>query len=229
MIPKTIHYFWFGKKEKSKLIKKCINSWKKQCPDYRIIEWNEDNFDVNMNGYTSKCYSEHKFAFLSDYARLYVVNKYGGIYLDTDVELVKPLDTLLSNKAFFAFETEKFVATGLGFGSECHGSVIESMLHEYDELLDGRHDMVGCPILNTKALVNRGLIRNGKQQMVDEAVIYPIDFFNPYDPKTGTLNMTEQTYGIHWYSASWLPWPKKMKHWAAKNVRHCISRIKNRA
>ena len=116
MIPKTIHYCWFGRGELSTKAKKCIQSWKKYCPDYEIIEWNEDNFDVNQNEYTKKVYAEKKFAFLSDYARLKIVYEQGGIYLDLDVEIIKPFCDLLDNKAFFGFENNEYVASGLGFG-----------------------------------------------------------------------------------------------------------------
>lgn len=122
MIPKTIHYCWFGRNPKPKLAEKCIASWRKYCPDYEIIEWNEDNFDVNMNGYTRMCYEQKKYAFLSDYARLLVVAEHGGVYFDTDVELVKPIDPLMELPAFYSFETTEYVATGLGFGSVAQGN-----------------------------------------------------------------------------------------------------------
>ena len=122
MIPKVIHYCWFGRGEKPKLAQKCIASWKKFCPDYEIIEWNEDNFDVNMNGYTRMCYEQKKYAFLSDYARLLVVAEHGGIYFDTDVELLVSPDFLLEHEAFWGFETPEYVASGLGFGSVAHGT-----------------------------------------------------------------------------------------------------------
>lgn len=107
MMPKKIHYCWFGRGEKTKLAKKCLASWRKYCPDYEIIEWNEDNFDINTNAYTKMCYDQKKYAFLSDYLRLVIIDKYGGIYFDTDVELVRNFDTLLGCEAFFGFENEK--------------------------------------------------------------------------------------------------------------------------
>ena len=138
MIPKKIHYCWFGGKELPELAKKCIASWEKYCPDYEIIEWNESNFDVNMNGYTQMCIAEKKYAFLSDFARLVVVAQHGGVYFDTDVELVKPIDALMEHEAFFCFETPEYVASGLGFGSVAHGTAIETMLRALSELrVDG--------------------------------------------------------------------------------------------
>lgn len=204
MIPKKIHYCWFGYGEKPKLAQKCIASWKKHCPDYEIIEWNEENFDVNRNAYTRMCYEQKKYAFLSDYIRLIVVNEHGGIYFDTDVELVKSFDNFLDNRAFFGFENKKYVNTGVGFGAEAGNKVVRQMIAEYDILINGQNGTIGCPILNTQALQKFGLMLNGRQQILDEAVVYPIEFFNPYDDVTGILNKTENTYSIHWFAKSWM-------------------------
>ena len=211
MIPKTIHYCWFGRGPKPKLAQKCIASWKKYCPDYKIIEWNEDNFDVDMNGYTRMCIAEKKYAFLSDYARLAVVEEHGGLYFDTDVELIRNPDELLAHNAFWGFETPEFVASGLGFGSIAHGIAIEAMLSEYAPLLDGAHGVVGCPRLNTTALEKLGLQRDGSLQEIGDAVIYPPDWFNPYESATGRLNRTNHTVSIHWYSASWMSPAKRLR------------------
>lgn len=204
MIPKKIHYCWFGRGEKNSLAKKCIESWRKNCSDYELIEWNEDNFDVNQNAYTKMCYEQKKYAFLTDYIRLVIIKKNGGIYFDTDVEIVKPLDALLSHTAFFGFETKEFVNTGEGFGAEPGNPIVVQMLREYDRLLDGLHGTIGCPILNTNALLKFGLVQNGEKQTLNGAVIYPPEYFNPYDDPTGILRQTENTYSIHWYGKSWL-------------------------
>lgn len=204
MIPKTIHYCWFGRGTKPKLAQKCIASWQKYCPDYKIIEWNEDNFDVNMNNYTRMCYEQKKYAFLSDYARLVVVAKHGGIYFDTDVELIRSVDHLMEEEAFFGFETTEYVASGLGFGSVSNGTVIKSMVSEYDSLLDGTHGTKGCPRLNTEALVKLGLKQDGTYQNICGAVILPSEYLNPYESNTGRLRKTNNTVSIHWYSASWM-------------------------
>lgn len=204
MIPKTIHYCWFGRGEKPKLAQKCIASWKKFCPDYEIIEWNEDNFNVNMNAYTQMCYERKKYAFLTDYVRLVVVSKYGGIYFDTDVELLRPLDQLLIHPSFFGFEDAEHINTGVGFGSELGNPVVHAMLKEYDELLQGDKGVIGCPILNTNALKKFGLRLNGEKQDLGDSVIYPVDYFNPYDDPTGRLNKTKNTISVHWYSKSWM-------------------------
>lgn len=224
MIPKTVYYCWFGRGEKPKLARKCIASWKKFCPDYEIIEWNEENFDVAMNGYTKMCYEEKKYAFLSDYARLVIVAAHGGLYFDTDVELVKSPDELLSKDAFFGFENEAYVNTGLGFGSVSHGSVVEAMLAEYDTLLDGKNGTIGCPKLNTKALVKLGLVQNGLEQKVQDAVIYPPVFFNPYDSATGELNRTRETVSVHWYAASWMSKRQKMRGAISKPLHRLLGK-----
>lgn len=125
MIPRIIHYCWFGKSKKTQLIEKCIGSWRRYCPDYEIVEWNEDNFDINMTTYTKEAYSVKKWAFVSDYVRLYAVFSRGGIYLDTDVELLQPIDSLLENKAWFVFQNSIAIATGLGFGAEKNNSYIK--------------------------------------------------------------------------------------------------------
>lgn len=204
MIPKIIHYCWFGGNEKPEKAKKCIESWKKYCPDYEIIEWNESNFDVNQNGYTRMCIQEKKYAFLSDYARLVIVEEHGGIYFDTDVEVLKAFDPLLEYEAFYGFENNEYVATGLGFGAIPHHISVQYMKNQYDNLLDGTKGTITCPALNTEALVPLGLIKNGQMQNVAGAEIYPVDFFNPYDDTTGRLRKTKNTYSVHWYSKSWL-------------------------
>ncbi len=204
MIPKKIHYCWFGRGEKPKLARKCIASWKKYCPDYEIIEWNEDNFDLNMNAYTKMCYEQKKYAFLTDYIRLWVVNNQGGIYFDTDVEVVRCFDDLLSNSAFFGFENKENINTGVGFGAEVGNEILQKMLEEYDVFLDGNHGTQGCPILNTQALKKMGLQLNGKKQQIQNAIVYPSDYFNPYDDEIGRLTKTENTYSIHWFAKTWL-------------------------
>lgn len=211
MIPKIIHYCWFGRGEKPKLAKKCIASWKKFCPDYQIIEWNEDNFDIDTNGYTRWCYDNKKYAFLSDYVRLVVVEAQGGVYFDTDVELIRPPDAFLAQEAFFGFETPEYVQSGLGFGSVAHGTAIKEMMAAYDPLLDGLHGVIGCPKLNTQALVKLGLVPNGQLQTVAGAMICPPDHFNPYESATGTLNVTQNTISIHWYAGSWLSPARRLR------------------
>lgn len=204
MIPKKIHYCWFGRGEKSDKAKKCIASWSRLCPDYEIIEWNEDNFDIHMNPYTEMCYEQRKFAFLSDYARLWILEREGGLYFDVDVEVIRSFDPLLTHEAFFGFETDDYINTGVGFGTEAGHPVVRAMLAAYDPLLDATHGTVGCPILNTQALDAFGLVKNGQTQEVGGAIIYAADYFNPYDDILGKLRKTKNTYSIHWFAKSWM-------------------------
>lgn len=207
MIAKKIHYCWFGRGEKPKLAQKCIASWKKHCPDYEIVEWNEDNFDIQAHPYAKFCYEQKKWAFLSDYVRLVVVEQHGGIYFDTDVELLRSPDFLLEYEAFYGFENNTNIATGLGFGAEAHHPTIQAMLEQYRQLQpdeQGVYPIIGCPILNTQALLPLGLELNGQRQNVGGAEIYPAEYFNPYESTTGRLNKTKNTVSVHWYSGSWM-------------------------
>lgn len=207
MIPKKIHYCWFGHGEKPKLAQKCIASWREYCPNYEIIEWNEDNFDIQAHPYAAYCYAQKKWAFLSDYVRLVVIEQYGGIYFDTDVELLRSPDFLMEYEAFYGFENDSHVNTGQGFGSQAHHPTLLAMLDEYRQLQmdeNGVYPIIGCPILNTQALLRYGLKLNGKQQNVGGAQIFPVEYFNPYESATGRLNRTKKTVSVHWYSGSWM-------------------------
>lgn len=210
MIPKTIHYCWFGRGSKPKLAERCIASWRKYCPDYELIEWNEDNFDVNMNDYTKFTYSNRLYAYLSDYARLWAVEKYGGFYLDTDVELIRSLTSLQQNDAFFSFEGKLYVNTGLGFGAVAHHLTTRTMLEAYhkktiEELQADYKNwghLTGSPKMNTRTLLPLGLCQNGMRQKVCDAEILSSDFFCPLNDVTGVLSCTNNTIGIHWYMKS---------------------------
>lgn len=207
MIPKKIHYCWFGRGVKSKLAERCIASWKKYCPDYEIIEWNEDNFDLDYNGYTRYCYDNKKWAFLSDFVRLVVVAEQGGIYFDTDVELLKSPDMFLGYEAFYGFENQSNVNTGQGFGAEAQHATILAMKAEYERLepdSNGNYPIVVCPALNTSALIPFGLVLDGSRQNIAGAEILPKDWLNPYDDPTGQLHKTNDTVSVHWYSKSWM-------------------------
>ncbi len=209
MIPKKIHYCWFGRGEKPKDALKCIESWRKFCPDYEIIEWNEDNFDVSAHPYTKQAYELKKWAFVSDYARLYIVYNEGGIYLDTDVEAVRSFDDLLDNEAYMGFEDEKYVNTGSGFGAvNGHAFLLENMRAYDGESLvnkDGEISPVSCPVYTTKLLNDRGLKNDiGEIQKISDVTVYPREYFCPYNYITGVMKMTENTYSVHLYSMSWL-------------------------
>lgn len=207
MIPKVIHYCWFGRGEKPKLAKKCIASWKKYMPDYEIIEWNEDNYDVFSNPYTRFCYENKKWAFLSDYIRLDIVAQYGGVYFDTDVEVLKNIDHLLNCGAFYCFESNDFINTGEGFGAEQGHPSVLAMKQEYHKLecdSEQQYPIIICPQLNTKALMQFGLTLNGESQTLGNVEILSSDFMNPYDDLIGKLCLSENTVSIHWYSKSWM-------------------------
>lgn len=207
MIPKKIHYCWFGRSEKSKLTKKCISSWKQYCPDYEIIEWNEDNFNIDQHPYLRWCYDNQKWAFLSDFARLLIIKENGGIYFDTDVELIQKPDILLQYSAFFGFENNENIATGLGFGAEANHITVVTMIDLYMNIqrnADDSFPLIVCPALNTQALIPLGLCLNGERQSVKGAEILPVDFLNPYNDQTGVMTKTGNTISIHWYSKAWL-------------------------
>ena len=155
MIPKVIHYCWFGGNPKSEIIEKCMDSWKKHCPDWEIKEWNESNYDVNAHPYTKEAYEAKKWAFVSDLARLEIVCRNGGVYMDTDVELCGNLDHLLENDAFFVFETDINVNSGMGFGSVVDHSGVQAMIDVYNDLhfiKKGKMDLCPCPARNTDGL-----------------------------------------------------------------------------
>ena len=211
MIPKTIHYCWFGNGKKSKLAEKCISSWKKHCPDYEIVEWNEKNFDVNMNDYTSSTYAKKMYAYLSDDVRLWAVYNFGGLYFDTDVELIASPNSLLKYNAFIGFEDDLYVNTGIGFGGEKGNHCIRTMLSKYEgrttdylnkEFTD-YHCLTGSPKMNTYALTELGLKQTGERQTLDGGIeVFPKDCFCPFDDVTGLLHLTNNTVSIHWFSKS---------------------------
>lgn len=210
MVPAKIHYCWFGYNPLPDEYKAYMKSWKRYCPDYPIIEWNETNFDVTENAYCREAYEAGKWAFVSDYARLKVVYEHGGIYLDTDVELLKPLDPLLKN-GWIGFQNTEQAATGLGFGAEAHNRCVGEMLAVYEKIhfrkKDGSLNLTPCPVMNTAALKRCGLKTGADAcktpQMLDGVTVYPVHFFNPLNPDTGKRIDTNETYTVHHYSASW--------------------------
>lgn len=231
MIPKIIHYCWFGRGEKPELAKKCIASWEKFCPDFEIREWNEDNCDYLAMPFMAEAYAAKKYAFVSDVMRLIVLEKYGGVYFDTDVEVVRNISPLLNDEGFIGFENDRFVNSGQVMAAVPHHSVIQAMIEEYKKLhftnADGSVNAVGCPHLNTDVMERFGLVRNGKEQIVAGVHVYPADRFNPLDSVTGKLNKTENTYSIHWYSMSWLPKRTQMKAKLGRVMRRILRKGKS--
>ena len=208
MIPKTIHYCWVGGNPLPDSAKKCIASWKKYCPDYEIVEWNETNYDFTKIPYMKEAYDAKKWGFVPDYARLDIIYTHGGIYLDTDVEIVKSFDPLLHLKGFAGFQDNKEVALGLGFGAEAGNTVIKILMDSYEALSflqsDGTPDLTPSPQLNTAVLVqNCGLMQNGKYQDMNGLAIFPTEYFCPKSFEDGVIRKTRKTYSIHHFDASW--------------------------
>lgn len=211
MIPKKIHYCWFGNNKKSRLIEKCIKSWKKYCPDYEIIEWNEDNFDINICPYVTQAYEQKKWAYVSDYARFHILNEYGGIYLDTDVELLKPLDNLLESNSFAGFASDKIVATGLIFACEKNNWLCQSVLESYageSFVWDDPDKILAIGRRVTQILTQNGLILDGSLQTVNSMVIYPKEYFNPTNGDM-RAKISDKAYSVHHYAATWFPAHKR--------------------
>lgn len=212
MIPKIIHYCWFGKHEKPELAVKCIESWRRYCPDYQIIEWNEDNCDLKSNSYVRQAYEAKKWAFVTDYIRLKVLTEFGGVYMDTDVEILKPIDVFLDNKAFSGFEDVDAVPTGI-MACEKGFPLFSMLLSDYSNRQfikeDGSFDYTTNTVTITKYCVQHGLILNNKKQTIEGFTLYPKEFFCPKSHLTGEISCTDNTYTIHHFSGSWhTPWQK---------------------
>ncbi|HCL03262.1 MAG TPA: glycosyl transferase [Lachnoclostridium phytofermentans] len=226
-IPKVIHYCWFGGNGIPEKDKRCIATWKKFCSDYEIIEWNEQNYDVSKNKYMKQAYDAGKWSFVSDYARLDIIYNYGGIYLDTDVELIKNLDDLLSNRAFMGFESDgKMVNCGLGFGAIKECSIIGEMLECYDNknFIDerGELNLLPIPYILTSLLVEKGLKQDDSFQLIQNMYIYPKEYFCPMEYETGKINITPNTYSIHHFHASWLKEKEQKRLKRNQNVRKIL-------
>ena len=206
-IPKRIHYCWVGGNPIPDKYKYYIDSWYKYCPDYEIVEWNEHNYDFTKNKYMRQAYENKKWGFVPDYARLDIIYREGGIYLDTDVELVSNLDELLNNNAFAGFETDINVNFGQGFGSVAGNPIIKEMRDNYDNYSfineDGKINGIASPIYQTDVLTKHGLIKNGEYQELDNIVIYPEKMFCPKSIRTLRIEKSNYTKSIHHFAASW--------------------------
>lgn len=200
MIPKKVHFIWLGGNPLDKQSKICINAAKRQLPDYTITVWTEKKFDLNKiaekNIFLKKCLEYKLWAFAVDYLRLYVLYNEGGIYLDTDVEVIKSFDDLLNQNAFIGMESTGFIGTGI-IGSEPRNPAIKEFLDFYTKKI-WNVDYYNNPIIFTKVLEDEPSLRGNIS-------IYPIEYFSPYDPETDMcyVNVTENTYTIHWYNANW--------------------------
>ena len=206
MIPKKIHYCWFGGSPLPELAIKCIESWKKYCPDYEIIEWNEKNFDLNCNKYVKEAYEAKKWAFITDYVRLYAMVTQGGIYMDTDVEVLKNLDIFLNNKAFSGFEKENAIPTGImAFVKDF--PLFKEILYNYKKKSfikeNGEMDLTTNVTTITNICLTHGLKLNNQEQTIDDFTLYPKEIFCPKNYETGKIEYTEKTVTIHHFSGSW--------------------------
>lgn len=204
VIPKRIHYCWFGKSAIPEKNRIWMESWKKYCPDYEIIEWNEDNYDINKNKFMRQAYEAKKWGFVPDYARLDIIYCNGGIYLDTDVELLKPLDDLLYQEAFCGIDESKCVSLGLGFGARKNNGMIGELRELYDNIKFDVNKMVAAPAMQKQYFANKGYKTNGDYQIIGDMTIYPEKVLSGKSNITGIIRSTEHTYAVHHYDASWV-------------------------
>lgn len=218
MIPKKIHYCWFGRNPLPESVKKNIASWEKYLPDYELKEWNEDNFDISCNQYVKEAYESKKYAFVTDYVRLYALYHEGGVYMDTDVEVLKSYDPFLHHIAFSGFETDGNVPTGMMAAEK--GSIwAKELLDQYDNRRfikpDGSFDMTTNTTVITKYMVGKGLKLNNKyQDFPGLCTMYPSEFFCPKDHTTGKIHITDETVCIHHFAGSWVnhSFMSKLRH-----------------
>lgn len=214
MIPKVIHYCWFGRKPLPESARKCIASWRQHFPDYEIKEWNEDNFDVYSIPYTKEAYEARKYAFVSDYARYSILYQQGGLYFDTDVEVIRSMDDIVAAGPYMGIEVEAtrdeapLVNPGLGIGASAGMPFYKQVLDYYAHLhflgADGLPNPVTVVMHTTKMLVAQGMKNENTHQVVAGIHIYPRDYFNPLNDNTGKLDISDCTRSIHWYSKTWL-------------------------
>jgi len=209
LIPKIIHYTWFSGEPIPESLQLCIDSWKKFCPDYEIIRWDTDNYDIHKSPYMEQAYAHKKWGFVSDYARLDFLYQYGGVFMDTDVELIHNLDCFLYQPAFSG--TEKWGIVSSAVLGACPGNpVIRSLLDYRKDFsfmnADGSLNLTSSGTYDTIPLVERGLKVNGETQVIADGqmVVYSSDFFQPYDYTSGETNLTQNTYAIHHFDGGWL-------------------------
>ncbi len=210
MIPKILHYCWFGKGELPELAVRCLESWKKHLPEYQIVVWNEDNFDVEQYRFASEAYKEKKYAFVADVCRLYALKKMGGIYLDTDVEFLRPIEKYMLNEAAFTGFEDNLLLSSAIMGSEKNGQWINDLISYYSDrsfyLADGSFDMLpNTEIITAFIKTNKNVKINNVFQKLDGYVTsYPSEYFCPKSWQTLKVKQTENTYCIHHFAGSWL-------------------------
>lgn len=211
---KVIHYCWFGNNPLSKMAKKCIKSWKKYLPDYKIIEWNESNFDINICPFVKQAYEKKKWAFVSDYARLYALYNYGGIYFDTDMEVLKNIDHLLDDDFFIGYEANKKIAAGVIGTKEKHNKYIKDLIDYYNNMEEFNEDIVfqyAIPNIITKEFSKFDKkCENGIDIFDNNIYVYPEEYFYPINYNYSRKVYTDNTCMVHYYSASWVPKGEKV-------------------
>lgn len=234
MIPKIINYCWFGGNTFGEKEKKCIDSWKKFLPGWKLILWNEENFDVHINSYAEEAYQAKKWAFVSDVARLAILNRVGGIYLDTDVEIVASINDILQKGAFMGIESYKngkvFVNPGLIIASEPNNKVINDILGTYnnDHFVKGNTNTSKYTIVErtTKILKEKYKLQDVNQlQNLDGISIYPKEYFCPIEYETGKLNRTDQTRSIHWFTSSWLTDEQRIRQEICRKINNTLPAV----
>lgn len=208
VIPKKIHYMWLGHKEIPYNLRNCIDTWEKYCPDYEIIQWNEDNYDISKHKYMVQAYENKAYGFVPDYARIDILYNHGGIYLDTDIELIRSLDDMLYQEAFCGVEKWQVVNFGGCSGAIKGHPMIKKFLENRSNVFflndDGSKNKNTCGYYDTKAILNEGYKINGESQCINGMNIYAYDFFHPYDYMSGTTTITNNTYSIHHFNGGWL-------------------------
>ena len=206
VIPKVIHYCWFGNTEIPDKYKANIESWKRCCPDYEIHRWDESNYDITKCEYMKKAYDSRKWGFVPDYARLDIIYNYGGVYLDTDVEMLKSLNPLLGYDLFCGFENKNHVAFGLGFGARKGHHIIKSMIEDYKKMdfieTEVSKDMIASPVHQTRILKEYGLICDGNSRLYDDFLVLSPEYFAPINGMV-FVKPTNESFSIHQYAASW--------------------------
>lgn len=213
MIPKVIHYIWFGKNPLPKLTLKCIESWKKHCPNYEIKKWDENSFDFSENLYAKEAYNAKKWAFVSDYARLKILYNEGGIYLDTDMEILQNIDDLLFNNLFFGFESQNSIAAGI-IGAQKENAFILELLKIYKNrkfiLKNSHFDTTPIVYFISNLLKKHGFKLDNSFQKTKQLSLYPSEFFYPKNNFTGKISLTLNSRTIHYYVGSWLDEKKRL-------------------
>lgn len=220
-IPKIIHYCWLSGEAYPELIQKCMDSWKEVLSDYEFVCWDTKKFDVNSCVYTKEAFEAKKYAFVSDYIRLYALYNYGGIYLDTDIEVLKKFDPLLNNRAFTCFENSYSVAAWI-FGSEKGNPIFKEFLDHYEGrkflLPNGECDLTPNPYPITKTCIGHGLQLKNVNQELDNITVFTEDYFCPYDHISRQMNITDNTYCIHYFNAAWFSEKKKKRFEQRRNI-----------